>query len=111
MFFADALLTNTPKNMSVTIGDRVTFTCTAVSFLYQPVLHWILDNETYTDCLIEAAHCINNDFLNEQLTESIFTFTALNIRNHSVTCVVHQRAEVNSTATLTVLPKGDTLYV
>ena len=110
MLFADALLTNKPENMSVTIGDRVMFTCTAVSFLYQPVLHWILDNETYTDCLIEAAHCVEN-VLDEQLTESIFTFTALNITNHSVTCIVHQKAEVNSTATLTVLPKGDTLYV
>ena len=110
MFFADALLTNKPENMSVTIGDRVMFTCTALSFLYQPVLHWILDNETYTDCLIEAAHCVDN-VLDEQLTASIFTFTALNITNHSVTCVVQQKAEVNSTATLTVLPKGDTLYV
>ena len=49
VFFADVILTDKPENMSVTVGDHVTITCTATSFLFQPQLHWIMDSEIYTD--------------------------------------------------------------
>ena len=111
MSFSDVILTDTPEDKSVTVGDSVTFTCTAVSFLFQPEFHWILDNERFADCFNEAVYCIENTFLSELQTRSTFTFTAANITNHSVTCIVSQRAEVTSTATLTVWAEGDTLYV
>ena len=109
MFFADALFADELEDMSVTVGDHVTFTCTAISFRFQPELYWILDNERYTDCLNGAEYCIDNNVLGKQRTRSTSTFTTFNITKHSVTCVVSQRPNVTSTAILTVLAKGDTV--
>ena len=109
MFFADVRFEDEPEDKSVTVGDHVTFTCTAISFRFQPGLYWILDSEIYIDCLNGAVYCIENNILDERRTRSTLTFTTFNITKHSVTCVVSQRPNVTSTAILTVLAKGDTI--
>ena len=84
----------------------MTFSCTAVSFLFQPEVYWIVDNETNVSCSSEPP--CRRDVLNTQTTRGVLSITTSKETNHMVTCVVEQEPDVRRTALLTVLAAGDT---
>ena len=103
MFF-----TNELEDKSVTVDESVSLSCAAVSYRYQPKLHWLLDNVTHYNCSNGTEFCVQNEFRTGLLTTSTFYFPTFNVGNASVTCVVSQEPAVSMTATVQILAKGDT---